>query len=249
MQLLLSSSRATIVAVVQHTKIAVHHQDGMLCGHRQLYLLICHTHQHGRLSWFVRTLGLWRYRWWGSALERCWQATASKRRAALSLEPWHLPIGKRQLCIELRGYAGWHGCSLKRPSERSTAWRQPQCPLRAVWLLLSAKSGQRRAGVGGGEPPSAAVPACSSWSRSSADLSQDRSTTAARSDMGALGTRVARVYGHRGQQVIALMARSGQNGRGSRRYSRGRSVLRRWRGDAPGDAAGLVDWRSLRWTD
>ena len=63
-QLLLSSSRATIVAVVQHTNIAVHHRHGMLCGHRQRHLLIRHAHQHVRLSWFVRTLGLWRYRWW-----------------------------------------------------------------------------------------------------------------------------------------------------------------------------------------
>ena len=63
-QLLLLSSRATIVAVVQHAKIAVHHQHGMLCGHRQRHLLIRHAHQHERLSWFVRRLGLWRYRWW-----------------------------------------------------------------------------------------------------------------------------------------------------------------------------------------
>ena len=55
---------------------------------------------------------------------------------------------------------------------------------------------------------------------------------------------MARVYGHRGQQVNALMARSGRDGHGSRRYSRGHSASRRGRGDAPGDAAGLVDWRS-----
>ena len=96
--------------------------------------------------------------------------------------------------IELRRHAGRHGGSLQRLRERSAAWSQPQCPSRAMWLPLSANSGQRRAGEGAGGPASAAVPSCPSWSRSSAQLPQDRCTTAARSGIGALGTRGARVW-------------------------------------------------------
>ena len=128
------------------------------------------------------------------ALGRCSWAAASNERAALSLQRWQLPTDQRQLLIELRRHAARHGGSLQRLRERSAAWSQPQCPSRAMWLPLSANSGQRRAGEGAGGPASAAVPSCPSWSRSSAQLPQDRCTTAARSGIGALGTRGARVW-------------------------------------------------------
>ena len=49
--------------------------------------------------------------------------------------------------------------------------------------------------------------------------------------------------GHPEQKINALMVRSGRDGHRSRRYLRGHSALRHGRGGAPGDAAGLVDWR------